>query len=1287
MEYISNAKTSHDVSLRGIPPVNRNEVELTIENFRENIIKAISRILVNGDQHNELKRLHGITLYSDWKELPNFRFRLMVFPVCPYSEGGTLLSDYKVSVYVEASPKPDWPENWICYGVHFCVFVINTQQPTQTVFKKDSFNFSKTDTDRGWRGIVSHAQITENGFLTPQGDLIVRAAVYPMGAEVDKSSREPCYDSRTVTGFVGLQNHGATCYMNALLQSLYSISKFRRAVYQLDFEDNIGPKSLEICNRLLSRSNKRKSQSKTTEMEFEDSFDMLQQEEYCMLLQEEELFEKKNPSTSLALQNLFYKLCYAPQAPPCKELMQSFGWDSADMFTQQDSHELLKLLLDKIEEQMKGTLVEGSVKQIFEGEMETYIECVNIDYKSVRNETFEDIQLDVQGCNDIYESLDRLVEAELLSGDNMYEAEGHGKQEARKGIRIKRFPPVVVFLLKRFTFDLQRMDTVKLNDRFEFYKEIDLDKYCPGAGVYRLQAISVHVGSINSGHYYAMASTELGQWYRFDDDIVTRVTEYAAIADNFGGSDPDCYNYFDPEAVVPYRRQKVYNAYILIYVKRDQIHELLGPVDPTIENERMIKRCCMQDSIEKIRVNVRERLNQYTKLCIFQPCDYIGQKFMGVPIMGWSCKCKPVTIDRSTAIGKALVHVSNNLDAVDDIDDTDVTEALDHLYIAGFNRQSGFYSLSQLNQRSEHALETLNDLVNLTKYHFYDPTLALFYMQKNAIRGSLIFVKYFDPLPMPTLPTCVDVCLLDLDDSLQSYSKKVGKLLKNAEVASTLDLGDLDYTKLDWYLELPTGYQRLSATTPLASQSVSLGDVLVFNIKPAKYGAILMEYKNTTDEQVKKLSTPTNVVDELEIKCKEITDHFDPFVHVNPEYKKKTGIELASCTDKMQQLFELWDRRSLLELSNNILVSFPIYDFANFVDSRLNEITILFKCYNMMELLGDWRDVSNCPHGVAEAESLSIDEDFDQSAFNETSINVDMRTPCKGVLVHACWKLGIDPANVLMFSCPPNACESIWSKPFGVLDGFVRDDPQFGSTQETLSEGLAHLGINASASVGSEHGTVIHFAVLPIPVSGYLTPSVSGKLRFIGQVFDDTVSITCSCMGLVDVTSTVGELCDLVQHLTNSPKKLRLVSVFGSFNLHGPHVKVVSLPHYTNTTIRNYFAAPMRFEPELIPSNPEQGLLTVLHQTPDGDFFGHPFQVYVDKNWTMAQVKSCIREKLNLPRREWDRWSFFQHDGCNRVWKSNEQTLDWHLSNDLRLLAEHPRPFQKTRSTATMRLC
>jgi ubiquitin carboxyl-terminal hydrolase 7 len=105
----------------------------------------------------------------------------------------------------------------------------------------------------------------------------------------------------------------------------------------------------------------------------------------------------------------------------------------------------------------QGTVVEGTIQKLFEGHHMNYIECMNVDYKSTRKESFYgryflalgchclhiillfadllnfnyfivDLQLDVKGCTDVYASFDKYVEVEQLEGDNKYHAEQYGLQ-------------------------------------------------------------------------------------------------------------------------------------------------------------------------------------------------------------------------------------------------------------------------------------------------------------------------------------------------------------------------------------------------------------------------------------------------------------------------------------------------------------------------------------------------------------------------------------------------------------------------------------------------------------------------------------------------------------------------------------------------------------------------------------------------------------------------------------------------------------------------------------------
>ena len=50
--------------------------------------------------------------------------------------------------------------------------------------------------------------------------------------------------------------------------------------------------------------------------------------------------------------------------------------------------------------------------------MLNYIECVNVPFKSKREEFFKDISLPVKGVTNIYDSLHKYVEIETLEEEN-----------------------------------------------------------------------------------------------------------------------------------------------------------------------------------------------------------------------------------------------------------------------------------------------------------------------------------------------------------------------------------------------------------------------------------------------------------------------------------------------------------------------------------------------------------------------------------------------------------------------------------------------------------------------------------------------------------------------------------------------------------------------------------------------------------------------------------------------------------------------------------------------------
>lgn len=77
---------------------------------------------------------------------------------------------------------------------------------------------------------------------------------------------------------------------------------------------------------------------------------------------------------------------------------------------------------------LQNTKVQGAINHLFEGHTFNFVECINVEYKSTRKESYMDLQLDVKGCKNVYDSFVKYTEVEKLDGQNQYKAEGHGLQ-------------------------------------------------------------------------------------------------------------------------------------------------------------------------------------------------------------------------------------------------------------------------------------------------------------------------------------------------------------------------------------------------------------------------------------------------------------------------------------------------------------------------------------------------------------------------------------------------------------------------------------------------------------------------------------------------------------------------------------------------------------------------------------------------------------------------------------------------------------------------------------------
>ncbi|GFP97183.1 ubiquitin carboxyl-terminal hydrolase 12 [Phtheirospermum japonicum] len=520
---------------------------------------------------DNFSRMNTKKLYSETFELGEYKWRILIFP-----KGNN--ADH-LSMYLDVADSATLPYGWSRYA-QFSLTVVNQVHVKYSLRKETQHQFNARENDWGFTSFMPLAELYDPS----RGYLFNDTCVIEAEVAVFRAMDPWLYDSKKETGFVGLKNQGATCYMNSLLQTLYHIPFFRKVVYHMPTSVNDMPSA----------------------------------------------------SIPLALQSLFYKLQYSDSSVATKELTKSFGWDTYDAFLQHDVQELNRVLCEKLEEKMKRTVVEGAIQQLFEGHHMNYIECINVDYKSSRKESFYDLQLDVKGCQDVYASFDKYVEVEHLDGDNKYHAEQHGLQDAKKGVLFIDFPPVLQLHLKRFEYDFARDIMVKINDRYEFPLQLDLDrdngKYLsPEAdrrvrNLYTLHSVLVHSGGVHGGHYYAFIRPTLSnQWYKFDDERVTKEDMKKALEELYGGEEEHMMQTNPGINNTPFKFTKHSNAYMLVYIRESDTDKIMCQVDEKDIAEHLRERLKREQEEKEQKKKEKAEAHLYTLVKVACDEDFTWQ--------------------------------------------------------------------------------------------------------------------------------------------------------------------------------------------------------------------------------------------------------------------------------------------------------------------------------------------------------------------------------------------------------------------------------------------------------------------------------------------------------------------------------------------------------------------------------------------------------------------------------------------------------------------------------------
>lgn len=195
----------------------------------------------------------------------------------------------------------------------------------------------------------------------------------------------------------------------------------------------------------------------------------------------------------------------------------------------QDAHEFLNFLINSLNE--TNNIPEGVFSSLFGGELTSEAKCLTCNKKSLRDEKFFDLSVDIQQHSSITNSLKLFSKIEKLNQNNKFHCEQcESLQEAEKCIKLKKLPKVLSFHLKRFQYSEQLGRMVKLFHRVEYTKTLRVFNVSAQAEVkdklYELYSVVVHVGGgPYHGHYISLVKTESYGWLLFDDESVEKVDE------------------------------------------------------------------------------------------------------------------------------------------------------------------------------------------------------------------------------------------------------------------------------------------------------------------------------------------------------------------------------------------------------------------------------------------------------------------------------------------------------------------------------------------------------------------------------------------------------------------------------------------------------------------------------------------------------------------------------------------------------------------------------------------
>ena len=376
---------------------------------------------------------------------------------------------------------------------------------------------------------------------------------------------------RSHVGIAGMVNLSNTCYLNSLFTQLYMTPRFREFILNLEVVDPAEAQSL--------------------------------------LHSMQQLFA--------GMQDGFHK---AANPTSVTQAIMTYDGPPINVTVQMDVDEFYNLLFDRLESQMFRREDKQKFSSFFSGEVVQQIKSRDCKHISERTEKISAIQCEIQGKQNLLESLRAYTEGEVMEGDNKYSCSSCGKYvNAVKRSCLKRLPNNLIMHLKRFDYDLSSGYRSKVNDYFSFPTELDMAPYTldhlanpddpSQPDIFKLVGVLVHNGTAEAGHYYSYIQDRQphrDSWIEFNDEEVRHFDPSDLGEQAFGGC---ISSTFESKAI------RTWNAYMLFYERKSTIvstPQLYHSTDPDLPISVGLP-AAMASSINE------DNLDLMRKLCLHTP--------------------------------------------------------------------------------------------------------------------------------------------------------------------------------------------------------------------------------------------------------------------------------------------------------------------------------------------------------------------------------------------------------------------------------------------------------------------------------------------------------------------------------------------------------------------------------------------------------------------------------------------------------------------------------------------